>query len=79
VVAVALLAVLLAISITVNLVILFCHLLLRRTHSTGAGRKRNVEQLYEEVAESQVGGEVVLKDNEAYGQRVHPPTHNSRL
>ena len=76
--AVALLAVLLAISITVNLMILF-HLLLRRTHGTGADRNGNVEQLYEEVAESQVEGEVVLKENEAYGQRVHPPTHNSRL
>ena len=76
--AVVLLAVLLAISITVNLVILFRHLLLRRTHGTGAERNANVEQLYEEVAESQVGA-VVLKDNEAYGQRIHPPTHNSRL
>ena len=76
--AVALLAVLLAISITGHLVILFCHLLFRRTHGTGADRKRNVDQLYEDVTESQVG-EVVLKENEAYGQCVHPPTHNSRL
>ena len=75
---VALLAVLLATLITVNLVILFYHLLLRQTHSTGADRNGNVEHLYEDVTESQVGA-VVLKENEAHGQRVHPPTHNSRL
>ena len=74
----ALLAVLLAISITVNLVILFYHLLLRRTHNTGADGNGNVEQEYEEVVESQVGA-VVLKENEAYGQCVHPPSHSTRL
>ena len=78
----ATLAVLLFISLTINiLAMIYCIYQWRLKPAQSVGEGENKEQLYEQVDERpRPTGDVTLKQNEAYGQiQVPNPTPTTRL